>query len=83
MTHSPIPNALRKYRKQYNMRQIDVAKKLGFKSTDRISRWEAGIAFPHPRNLLKLSVIFKVPLEELYTELISSLKTDIKDMYVS
>lgn len=73
-----IPNALRKYRKLNKMLQSDVAQKLGLKSTDRISHWEKGLTFPHPVNLFKLSIIYKVPPHELYGELLENIKTEMK-----
>lgn len=48
------------------LRQIDVAHLLGFKSEDRISRWEKGNAYPHIINLFKLANIYQVKAEELY-----------------
>lgn len=59
-------NNLRECRKRVNLKQIDVALALGFKSTDRISRWEKGTAFPHVLNLFKLARLYGVNAEELY-----------------
>ena len=72
-----IPNALRKHRKLNNLKQEDVAIKLGLRSTDRISRWERGSTFPHVINLFKLGLIYKVPPHELYAEFIESIRTEI------
>jgi transcriptional regulator with XRE-family HTH domain len=54
------------HRKAAGLRQLDVAKFLGFESTDRISRWEKGTAVPHLANALKLSLLYKAPVHELY-----------------
>ena len=64
---------LRFYRKQAGLRQIDVAAKLGFTSTDRISHWEKGTAFPCVTNLFRLSAIYKVPAQGLYAEFVKML----------
>lgn len=60
------------------LRQSDVAKKLGFTSSDRISEWEQGKTFPHVINLLKLSVIFNLLPHELYDQLLEEIKTEMK-----
>ena len=65
-TKQPIPNMLRHYRKLAGLRQVDVAAKLGFVSSDRISHWENGQSFPSVTNLFRLSAIYKVTAEELY-----------------
>jgi transcriptional regulator with XRE-family HTH domain len=69
MKHTPIPNTLREHRKRANLRQIDIAKALGFKSTDRISLWEKGLTYPHVVNLFKLARIYVVLPHELYPEI--------------
>ena len=66
MSKQQISNNLRMYRKQAGLRQLDVARSLGLESTDRISRWEHGAAVPHLINLLKLSLLYKVSVQELY-----------------
>lgn len=59
-------NNLRECRKKVNLKQTDVAQALGFKSTDRISRWEKGTAYPHIQNLFKLARLYGVSIEKLY-----------------
>lgn len=61
-----IPNTLRFYRKRAYLRQIDLARALGFKSDVRISRWEKGLAYPSVPNLLKIGKILGVSVEEIY-----------------
>lgn len=63
---TPVHNTLREHRERLGLRQLDVACKLGFNNTDRISRWEKGTAFPSVRNLLRMAKIFGVHAEELY-----------------
>ena len=72
-----IPNTLRETRKQMGLSQLAVAEKLGFASTDRISRWEKGLTFPHVVNLFKLCAIYKVAPHELYGELFSTISADV------
>src|ERR1039457_5210186 len=73
-TKQPVPNMLRFYRKQAGLRQVDVAAKLGFTSYDRISHWEKGLAFPSVTNLFRLSALYKVSAQELYTELFKAIE---------
>jgi transcriptional regulator with XRE-family HTH domain len=69
MTNKPISNNLRMYREQAGLTQKDVAGSLGLDCTDRISRWENGVAMPSVVNLFKLAAIYKVMPHELYPEL--------------
>ena len=64
-----IPNTLRHHRERLGLLQSDVAKHLGFASTDRISRWENGLAVPHIANLFRLAKIYGVTPMDLYPEL--------------
>jgi transcriptional regulator with XRE-family HTH domain len=64
-----IPNNLRECRLHSHLRQIDVATHLGLKSTNRVSRWEQGIAYPHLVNLFKIANLFGVLPHELYPTL--------------
>jgi len=75
----PIPNTLRAHRKQAGLRQLDVANKLGFCTTDRISRWEKGLTFPHMVNLYKLSGIYNVLPHELYGELFTNIVGEMQN----
>lgn len=61
-----IRNRLREYRLKAGLRQVDVAERLGFKSTERISRWEKGQAYPHMVNLFKLGRLYSVEPQALY-----------------
>ena len=63
-----MPNNLRRYRIDKGLTQQQVADYLGFVSTDRISRWEQGLMYPHVRNFLKLVKLYGVPAEEVYGE---------------
>jgi len=64
-----IPNKLKLYRVTNNLRQIDVAHKLGFTSSERISRWEMGLAYPSVVNLFKLAKLYNARPDDLYGEI--------------
>lgn len=46
--------------------QSEVAQKLRHNTTNMISRWERGLAVPSLENVLKLSVIYKTLVNELF-----------------
>jgi transcriptional regulator with XRE-family HTH domain len=75
MIQKPIPNNLRSYREKAGLRQVDVAKRLGFTSYDRICHWEKGRMLPSLPNLLKLAVLYKVPIEKLYEEYLKEINS--------
>jgi transcriptional regulator with XRE-family HTH domain len=61
-----IVELLREGRARKGMTQLQVAEHLGFKSTDRISRWEHGLAEPSAQNLIKLIGLYEVKIDEIY-----------------
>ncbi len=65
----PIPNRLWKHRKLTGLKQNEVAKKLGLRDGNLVSRWERGVAMPSAENLLKLSTLYNTLANELYHEL--------------
>lgn len=50
-------------------RQAEVAKLLGLKNPSMISRWEQGHIMPRADYLIKLSILYKTLVNELYSEL--------------
>ncbi|MBK9507473.1 MAG: helix-turn-helix transcriptional regulator [Bacteroidetes bacterium] len=62
-------NELRTVRHTLNLRQLDVVCKLGFSTTDRLSRWEKGTAMPSLINLFRLAAIYDVAPHHLYPKL--------------
>lgn len=74
-----IPNRLRKFRKLTGYTQKDVAALIGVQSTDRISLWEQGFAFPSVVNLIKLSIIYHVFPTDLYYDLMRELRREIEE----
>jgi transcriptional regulator with XRE-family HTH domain len=71
-------NNLRDIRVSLGLKQIDVAGMLGHASSDRISHWEKGVAFPGMVNLLKLTLIYRVPPEQFYVDLYKSLADELQ-----
>jgi transcriptional regulator with XRE-family HTH domain len=71
-------NNLRDVRVGLGLKQTDVAGMLGHASPDRISHWEKGVAFPGMVNLFKLSLIYRVPPEQLYADLYKSLANELR-----
>jgi transcriptional regulator with XRE-family HTH domain len=75
--HNRIPNRLRRFRRIAGLTQTEVAKKLGMVGTDRISLWEKGIAMPNSKNLLKLSLLYRVRPVELYIDYLPILQNEL------
>jgi len=57
--------------------QKEVAKILGITSTTVISRWENGRSSPDLKNLLKLSIIYKRLIDDLYFDLRSVMRSEL------
>ncbi len=73
-----VPNSLRAHRQKAGLRQSDVAWSLGLGSTDRISRWENGLAVPHIPNLFRLAALYKTTPQELYAETWKAIETELR-----
>lgn len=73
-----IPNCLKKYRRASGLKQKEVAKILGLKSTSMISRWEKGICLPSSLNIFRLVVLYRTMVDGLFIDLRSSLKQEIQ-----
>jgi len=69
MYTKPYADNLRAHHTQAGLRQIDVARLLQLDCSDRLSRWENGLAMPNLVNLFKLAVLYNVKPQELYQEL--------------
>lgn len=53
--------ALIEGRKKNNFSQGDVAKKMGYKTSQFISNWERGVSHPPPATLVKLASVLNYP----------------------
>lgn len=62
-----LQEKLRCLRKENGVPQIDLAEKLEV-SRQTISRWEAGTSVPTTENLMRLSALYGVPLDEWVKE---------------
>lgn len=73
-----IPNRLRKHRLLAGYKQNEVAKHLGMKHANPITRWEKGQSMPSLKNALKLSVLYSTLVQELYFDLFQEIKKEVK-----
>ena len=72
-----IPNRLRKHRRLQGYSQRDVARLLGLKNANRISKWERGCSAPDFLNFMKLSILYHTIPFDLYFELFQELKGEL------
>lgn len=70
-------NRLEVLRKQFNLKQTDVAYICGFATSNRIGRWEKGTAVPSLQNLYMLALLFNVSPQELYPGLYEELAASV------
>ena len=66
--NQPIPNRLKMHRKMMGYKQKEVAVLLGLYSTSPLSEWENGITIPSSQYLIKLSILYRVYINDLYPE---------------
>lgn len=71
------PNRLWLHRMMLGFTQVEVAKQLGVKRTSMISRWEIGTQLPSVENILKLSILYKTLVNELYHELLKEYQLEL------
>jgi transcriptional regulator with XRE-family HTH domain len=69
-----VPNDLLAHRERARLLQSDVARQIGIRGTERISRWERGLATPSLLNLFKLAVLYGVPPQTLYREVFEGIE---------
>ena len=65
MNTKTLAEILKEGRINQGLSQYDVAQRLGFKSMDRISRWESGKARPSIENLNKLINLYEISIENI------------------
>jgi len=66
--HKPYLNSLRIIRENAGYQQKHVAARLGLSETVSISQWENGRAMPNGANLIKLCVLYRKNVRDLYPE---------------
>jgi len=62
-------NRLKEIRLKRNLLQREVASQLNLQCTDRLCKWEKGLAIPSVPNLFKIAQLYHVVPHELYPEL--------------
>ena len=72
-----IPNKLKPVRQMLGYSQVEVAHRLGHRSTNRLIRWEKGQAMPSAKNLLKLSVLYRTFADQLYLDLVQEYRREL------
>jgi transcriptional regulator with XRE-family HTH domain len=77
-TYKRIPHCLRKHRLAKGLSQKDVARKIGLRSKDLVSRWERGETIPNIVSAFKLAIIYQVMTDALFIVLIRRLREEIK-----
>jgi transcriptional regulator with XRE-family HTH domain len=60
---------LRRYRKLNNLKQQNVAQRIGLQDGSLISRWENGFSLPDLENAFKLPMVYGVTVDVLFAEL--------------
>lgn len=77
--HKANLNRLAHYRKARGLSQLDVTRILGLKSSAHISRWEHGYCWPSAVNMLTLAVLYKVPVDWLYADALSTITDELQE----
>ena len=73
------PNSLLHYRKRMRLTQEHVAQLLGHKVRNAISSLESGYALPSLNTALKLAIIYRVPVDFLYSETYARFRAEIRE----
>jgi len=76
-------NKVREFRRKFGLRQSDMSDIMGFEVKDRICHWERGRACPGLINLIKLCILFQVPLQELYPDLYQQIEKEIEERRIA
>ena len=59
------------------LKQKDVAKILGLKNSNIISRWEKGVCMPSPMYLFKLAALYRTLVDALFIDLVRMLRKEL------
>ena len=73
-----VANYLKRYRKVRGLSQKDVARIMGLRNSNRISRWEKGLAMPSAQNVFKLALIYRTMADALYMDILPALKEEVR-----
>ena len=72
------PNHLIIYRQRMGFTQAQVAQLLGHRDSKRISNLELGRRLPSLQTSLRLAIIYRVPVDFLYSEMYSAHREQIR-----
>ena len=72
------PNNLIIYRQRIHFTQAQVAQLLGHRDSKRVSNLELGRRLPSLQTSLRLAVIYRVPVDFLYSEMYSAHREQIR-----
>ncbi len=73
-----LKNELLLVRRKRGLSRKQVAGLLGYKSTSTIARIEQGRLIPRLHTLLRLEILYRVPIAYLYSELYASLRAELR-----
>ena len=74
----PVPNTIRKYRKESGLDQKELAFLMGLKSTAMLSRYESGIITPDLENSFALQFALGIPTHLLYREVATRIAGEVR-----
>lgn len=63
--HVLIGQRIKELREKQGIEQIELAKKLGYKSQSTISKWESGVNLPTGKKLIALAKIFNTSTNDI------------------
>lgn len=72
-----LTNYLRPHRKRCGLSQGEVAFLLGCRSGSKVSAFERGVREPKLRTLLAFTLLYELPLEDLYAELFAQVRREL------
>jgi len=72
------PNNLVIYRQRIRFTQAQIAQLLGHRDSKRVSNLELGRRLPSLQTSLRLAIIYRVPVDFLYSEMYSAQREQIR-----
>lgn len=73
------PNMLWKTRQELGLERKQVARLLGHRSTNLIMRYENGKSLPNLKTVIKLCLIYRAQIEELFPELTQTYRAETEN----
>ena len=78
-----LKNDLLLVRRKRGLSRKQVAALLGYRSTSTIARIEQGRLIPRLHTLLRLEILYRLPIAYLYSELYASLRDELRQQEAS